>query len=50
MNGFEIGRTVGVDDSKCLTVEDAKKIAQIIEEAGADAIQVRNHWLGYHVG
>lgn len=50
MNGFEIGRTVGVDDSKCLTVEDAKKIAQIIEEAGADAIQVRNHWLSYHVG
>jgi len=50
MNGFEIGRTVGVDDSKCLTVEDAKKSAQIIEEAGADAIQVRNHWLGYHVG
>ena len=50
MNGFEIGRTVGVDDSKCLTVEDAKKNAQIIEEAGADAIQVRSHWLGYHVG
>jgi 2,4-dienoyl-CoA reductase (NADPH2) len=50
MNSVEIGRAVGVDDSQCLTVEDAKKNAQLIEEAGADAIQVRNHWLGYHVG
>jgi 2,4-dienoyl-CoA reductase (NADPH2) len=50
MNGIEVGRAIGVDDSKCLTVEDARKYAQLIEEAGADAIQVRNHWLGYHVG
>lgn len=33
-----------------MTVKDAKKNAQLIEEAGADAIMVRNHWLGYHVG
>ena len=50
MNGIEIGRTVGIDDSKCMTVEDSQGLAKIIEAAGADAIQVRNQWLGYHVG
>jgi 2,4-dienoyl-CoA reductase (NADPH2) len=50
INGFEIGRTIGAEDSKCLTFEDSRKIAHILQEAGADAIQVRNHWLGYHVG
>ena len=49
MNGIEIGRTIGYDDSKCLTFEDAKKNVQIFQEAGADAIMVRNSWLGYHV-
>jgi 2,4-dienoyl-CoA reductase (NADPH2) len=50
MNGIEIGRTVGVDDDECMTVEDSQGLAKIIEAAGADAIQVRNQWLGYHVG
>jgi 2,4-dienoyl-CoA reductase (NADPH2) len=50
MNGIEIGRTVGVDDGECMTVEDSQGLAKIIEAAGADAIQVRNQWLGYHVG
>ncbi|MEW6400628.1 MAG: FAD-dependent oxidoreductase [Chloroflexota bacterium] len=50
MNGIEIGRTVGIDDAKCMTVEDSQELARIIEAAGADAIQVRNQWLGYHVG
>ncbi len=50
MNGIEIGRTVGVDDNQCMTVEDSQGLARIIEAAGADAIQVRNQWLGYHVG
>ena len=50
MNGIEIGRTVGVDDDKCMTVEDSQGLAKILEAAGADAIQVRNQWLGYHVG
>jgi 2,4-dienoyl-CoA reductase (NADPH2) len=50
MNGIEIGRTAGIDDDKCMTVEDSQGLAQIIEAAGADAIQVRNQWLGYHVG
>ncbi len=50
MNGIEIGRTAGIDDNKCMTVEDSQGLAKIIEAAGADAIQVRNQWLGYHVG
>ncbi len=50
MNGIEIGRTIGVDDSQCMTVEDSQGLARLIQEAGADAIQVRNQWLGYHVG
>jgi 2,4-dienoyl-CoA reductase (NADPH2) len=50
MNGVEIGQVVGIDDSKCLTPEDSRGIAKLLQEAGADAIQVRSHWLGYHVG
>jgi 2,4-dienoyl-CoA reductase (NADPH2) len=50
MNGVEIGQTAGIDDSKCLTPEDSRGIAKLLQEAGADAIQVRSHWLGYHVG
>lgn len=50
MNGIEIGRTAGIEDDKCMTVEDSQGLAKLIEAAGADAIQVRNHWLGYHVG
>jgi 2,4-dienoyl-CoA reductase (NADPH2) len=50
MNGIEIGRAIGIDDNKCMTVEDSQGLAKLIEAAGADAIQVRNHWLGYHVG
>jgi 2,4-dienoyl-CoA reductase (NADPH2) len=50
MNGIEVGRGLGIDDAKCLTVEDGRAFAKMFEAAGADAIQVRNHWLGYHVG
>jgi len=50
MNGIEFGSPIGVNDSECLTLEESKKAAKIFEEAGADAIQVRSHWLGYHVG
>lgn len=50
INGIEIGRVIGVDDEKCLTPEESRGIAQLLQEAGADAIQIRNHWLGYHVG
>jgi len=50
MNGIEMGQAIGVDDSQCLTHEDAKGIAKCLEKAGADAIQVRSQFLGYHVG
>jgi len=50
MNGIELGRTAGIVDDKCMTVEDSLGLAKILEAAGADAIQVRNQWLGYHVG
>ncbi|MBN2241784.1 MAG: FAD-dependent oxidoreductase [Acidobacteria bacterium] len=50
INNFESGRVIGVDDSRCLTHEDARMIARLLEHAGADAIQVRSHILGYHVG
>ena len=50
INGFEMGRMVGIDDATCLTHEQSLKIARLLEQAGADALQVRNHWLGFHVG
>jgi 2,4-dienoyl-CoA reductase (NADPH2) len=50
INGIEIGRAMGIADDKCLTPEDSREIARLLEEAGADAIQVRSHWLGNHVG
>jgi 2,4-dienoyl-CoA reductase (NADPH2) len=50
MNGIEIGRVIGVADGDCLTPEDGRGIATLLEQAGVDAIQVRSHWLGYHVG
>ena len=50
MNGIEMGQGIGVDDGKCLTHADSKKIAQCLQAAGADALQVRSHFLGYHVG
>jgi 2,4-dienoyl-CoA reductase (NADPH2) len=49
MNGVEMGTAIGVDNSRLLTHEDAKGIARCLEKAGADAIQVRSHFLGYHV-
>jgi 2,4-dienoyl-CoA reductase (NADPH2) len=50
INGIELGRAIGVRDEECMTVEESRKIARILQEAGADAMMVRNHWLGYHVG
>jgi 2,4-dienoyl-CoA reductase (NADPH2) len=50
LNGVEIGQGIGVPDSQCLTHADSKEIAKCLEAAGADAIQVRSHFLGYHVG
>ncbi len=50
INGMEVGQMAGIDNSKCLTFDESRAIAPLLQEAGADAIQVRNHWIGYHVG
>jgi 2,4-dienoyl-CoA reductase (NADPH2) len=50
INGIEIGQAIGIDNGKCLTVEDSRGAAKLFERAGADAVQVRSHWLGWHVG
>ncbi len=50
MNGIEVGQAIGVSNSDCLTHEYALETALLAQEAGADAIQVRSNWLGYHVG
>jgi 2,4-dienoyl-CoA reductase (NADPH2) len=49
INGIEMGQLVGVKDSECLRPEDGRSIARLLQQAGADAIQVRSHWIGYHV-
>jgi 2,4-dienoyl-CoA reductase (NADPH2) len=50
LNGIEVGRMIGVDDKNCLTPEETRRAAKLFEAAGADAIQLRNHWMGFHVG
>jgi 2,4-dienoyl-CoA reductase (NADPH2) len=50
INGMEVGLAVGVDQDKLITPAESQKIAQLLAEAGADAIQVRSHWLGLHQG
>ena len=48
MNGIETGALIGVEPTECLNFEDSLKIAKIVEQAGADAIQVRSQWIGRH--
>ncbi len=50
INGLEMGQAAGIDNDKCMTVEYGKKIARILEAGGADALHVRSHWLGFHIG
>jgi 2,4-dienoyl-CoA reductase (NADPH2) len=50
INGIELGRLAGIPDKDCLTAELALGTARLIQQAGADMIHVRSHWLGYHVG
>jgi 2,4-dienoyl-CoA reductase (NADPH2) len=50
INAIEIGQTAGIADEKCITMEDSRQTARLLQEAGADMIHVRSHWLGYHVG
>lgn len=49
INGLEVGQVVGFSDDMMLTPEIARENARFLERAGADAIMVRSHWLGYHV-
>ncbi len=49
INGIEIGRIVGIEDEKCMTAAYSRGIARVLQEAGADNIHVRSHWLGRHV-
>jgi 2,4-dienoyl-CoA reductase (NADPH2) len=48
INGIETGVLIGVEPTECLSLEDTLKIVRIIEDAGADAIQVRSQWIGRH--
>jgi 2,4-dienoyl-CoA reductase (NADPH2) len=48
INGIEDGRIAGVGDL-LISSEISVKTAKLLAEAGADAIQVRGQWLGYHV-
>ena len=48
INALEMGTIIGVENSDCLTLEDARGIAPILQAAGADAIQTRSQWLGLH--
>jgi 2,4-dienoyl-CoA reductase (NADPH2) len=43
MNAMEIG-----GGNECLNLEEGKAIAQLLEKAGANSIQVRTHWIGQH--
>lgn len=49
INGTEIGQVVGAPAGACLNPDDSRGIARRLQEAGADAVQVRAHWLGYHL-
>jgi 2,4-dienoyl-CoA reductase (NADPH2) len=48
INGIEIGQVMGINNDKCMTPDYSRKIARILQDAGADAIQIRSHWLGRH--
>jgi 2,4-dienoyl-CoA reductase (NADPH2) len=50
INGLEVGQMAGIDDKQCMTPEYSRQIGRILQAAGADAVQLRNHWMGYHVG
>jgi 2,4-dienoyl-CoA reductase (NADPH2) len=45
INGAEAG-----GDGKGTTLADSKKIARLLQNAGADAIHLRAAWIGHHIG
>jgi 2,4-dienoyl-CoA reductase (NADPH2) len=50
INGIEVGQAVGIPNEQCMTPQYSREIGRILAAAGADAIQVRNSWMGFHVG
>jgi 2,4-dienoyl-CoA reductase (NADPH2) len=48
INGIEVGQAIGIKNSDCFTAGESRAVARMLQEAGTDAIMVRNHWLGYH--
>ena len=50
INASEFGLMAGIPNENCITIEDTKETAKLLEAAGVDLIHVRSHWLGYHVG
>ncbi len=48
INGIEIGQVVGIENERCMTADYSRQVARILQDAGADAIQIRSHWLGRH--
>jgi len=50
INSIEIGLIADIADGRCITVDDARRTARLLQEAGANALHIRSHWLGYHVG
>ena len=45
MNALEVGM-----GDEGMTYDEGKALAQILQQAGVDALHVRSHWLGHHVG
>jgi 2,4-dienoyl-CoA reductase (NADPH2) len=45
INGIEVG---GGDEG--ITFKESRAVARILEAAGVDALHVRSHWFGNHVG
>jgi len=44
MNGMEVGAKEG------MTLAESKAIARIFQDVGVDALHVRSHWFGNHIG
>jgi 2,4-dienoyl-CoA reductase (NADPH2) len=48
INGIESGSLIGVDASETLSLNDSRGIARILQAAGADALQIRSHFISRH--
>ncbi len=50
INGMEVGQAAGIENARCLLPGESRAIARLLQDAGANAVQIRSIWLGYHVG